>query len=338
MKINMDEWAKDIIAAPDVRCLPVLYFPCVSLTGKKVGEVVNDAELHYQGMAAVIKRFPAMIGSMVGMDLTKEAEAFGAQVKVKENDVPSVENELVTDRASIENLQVPSIETGRVPIFIEAAKLAAQRITDRPTFGGVLGPFSLAAVLMGLERTLKSLKKDPETVHMLMEKCTRYCIDFCQAYKDAGANGVLLAEPTAGIISKQQCDEFSSRYVKRIVDAVQDEYFFIVLHNCGNVTKMVPSMVITGAKGYHFGNAVDMAEILPQVPEHYLAFGNVDPSRVLSKGTPEKVAQVTREVLKKGRKYPHFVLSSGCDIPPGTPLENLDALFKTMADFNKQQE
>jgi len=52
-----------------------------------------------------------------------------------------------------------------------------------------------------------------------------------------------LAEPSAGLLPPDWCDEFSSQYVKRLVDAVQDEGFFIVLHNCGYVTKLVNSMV-----------------------------------------------------------------------------------------------
>ena len=35
------------------------------------------------------------------------------------------------------------------------------------------------------------------------------------------------------------------------------------------------------------------------------------------------------------KQYPNFVLSSGCDTPPHTPMENIDAFFKALDDFNK---
>lgn len=335
MKINMDKWAQAIIDAKDVKCLPVLFFPCLPLAGKGVIEVVNDGQAQFDTMKTVIETFPEMIGAMTGMDLTSEAEAFGSEVRFKDTEAPTVTMELVTDRESAEKLQVPSLDKGRAQVFLQAAGLAAAHFTGRPTFGGMLGPFSLTAVLMGLEKTLKALKKDPQTLHILLDKGIQYSIKYAQAFKDAGANGVLLAEPTAGLLSGEWCDEFSSRYVKKLVDAVQDEEFFIVHHDCGRVNKLVNSMVSTGAKGYHFGNAVNMLDIMPQIPGNYLAFGNIDPSRVLHEGTPEKVKQATLTLLEQMKPYPNFVLSSGCDIPPGVPIANLKAFFSALTEFNQ---
>ncbi|KNY27988.1 uroporphyrinogen decarboxylase family protein [Pseudobacteroides cellulosolvens] len=335
MKINMQRWAEDIIAAKDVKILPILFFPCLEGNGKKIIEVVNNSQAQFENMKGIIDKYPKMIGAMTGMDLTTEAETFGCDVHFSEIEAPRTINEIVKDRESAESLKIPSIESGRGTIFVKAAELASKDITDRPTFGGMLGPFSLAAVLMGLETTLKSLKKDPDTVKILLDKCTEYLINYAKAFKEAGANGILLAEPTAGLLSPKQCEEFSSYYVKKIVDAVQDEYFFVVLHNCGQTKKMVESMLGTGAKGYHFGNAVDMVDIISQIPPRVLVFGNIDPSRVLSHGSTELVKTETLNLLEKMKPYPHFILSSGCDLPPGVPIENLDAFFQALEEFNK---
>jgi uroporphyrinogen decarboxylase len=133
-----------------------------------------------------------MIAAMTAMDLTTEAEAFGCNVKFSDTEAPRTTNEVAKDKASVENLKVPSVSSGRGLIFVNAAKLTAEAINDRPTFGGILGPFSLAAVLMGIEPALKALKKDPDTVHMLRinvriislnmqppirkPACTAYCL------------------------------------------------------------------------------------------------------------------------------------------------------------------
>jgi uroporphyrinogen decarboxylase len=104
--------------------------------------------------------------------------------------------------------------------------------------------------------------------------------------------------------------------------------------NCGNTTTLVPSMQSTGSKALHFGNAVDMLKILPQVDAAILVFGNIDPARIIKNSTPAQVYAETRALLDKTRHYANFVISSGCDIPPGTPLTNLDAFFKAVADYN----
>jgi uroporphyrinogen decarboxylase len=47
----------------------------------------------------------------------------------------------------------------------------------------------------------------------------------------------------------------------------------------------------------------------------------------------DTVRKVTLELLDKCSKYPNFVLSSGCDMPPMTPWENIDAFIKAAEDF-----
>lgn len=44
---------------------------------------------------------------------------------------------------------------------------------------------------------------------------------------------------------------------------------------------------------------------------------------------------LTKELLEKTASYKNFVLSSGCDVPSGTPLENVDAFFDTVDKFNQ---
>ena len=123
--------------------------------------------------------------------------------------------------------------------------------------------------------------------------------------------------------------------MKQIVDAVQDDGFVVIYHNCGdNVPKMLDSILSTGAAAYHFGNAVDMErDILSRVPADTVVMGNIDPAGVLRMGTPERVREETLALLGRCAKYPNFVLSSGCDMPPLTPWENIDAFFEAVKQY-----
>ena len=76
-----------------------------------------------------------------------------------------------------------------------------------------------------------------------------------------------------------------------------------------------------------------MLQMLEQMPPDVLTMGNVDPAGTLRNGTPEKVRRDTLAVLEACSGYPNFLLSSGCDIPPATPWENLDAFFAASAEF-----
>jgi uroporphyrinogen decarboxylase len=93
-------------------------------------------------------------------------------------------------------------------------------------------------------------------------------------------------------------------------------------------------MVATGAAAYHFGNKCQMDEVIRDVPPSALAMGNLDPVSLFKDSTPEQMRQATFALLEKMRAYPNFVLSSGCDTPPHTPIENIDAFFKALEDWN----
>ena len=111
-----------------------------------------------------------------------------------------------------------------------------------------------------------------------------------------------------------------------------------MLHNCGNTEVLVNAMLFTGSKALHFGNVVDMLEIMPQIPPDVVAFGNVDPLKVMKLGSVHDVKVSTLELLEEMSKYKNFVLSTGCEVPPGVPLANLDAFYKTLDIYNMTQE
>ena len=84
---------------------------------------------------------------------------------------------------------------------------------------------------------------------------------------------------------------------------------------------------------YHFGNAIDMAEMMKHIPAGILAGGNVDPAGQFRNGTVDSIKAETKEIMGKCCQYPNFVISSGCDIPPMSKWENIDAFFQAAAEF-----
>ena len=122
--------------------------------------------------------------------------------------------------------------------------------------------------------------------------------------------------------------------MKKIVAATQEDDFLVVYHNCGNsVIPQIDSIITNGCRVFHFGNAIDMADMLPHIPEDKIAMGNVDPSSKFRNGTPESVKEATLNLMGKCASYKNFVPSSGCDIPPMTPWENIQAFFDAVDEF-----
>ena len=335
MKMNMKRWVADVIRQREVTALPVMTHPGIEMNGHTVREAVSNGRVHYEAVMTLTRRYPAVAAATI-MDLTTEAEAFGTEIAFSDEAVPAVVGHMLPDVESINRLQVPSLSAGRISQYLKANLLAAREIIDRPLFAGCIGPFSLAGRLYDMSGIMMLIYENPDAAHTLLAKCTQFIEKYCQALKQTGANGVMMAEPAAGLMSNDDCQNFSSAYVRYIVNKVQDENFIVILHNCGNTGQCTQAMVSTGAAAYHFGNKCKMEEVIKDVPSTALAMGNIDPVSIFKDGMPFQMRQTVTDLLEKMRPYPNFVLSSGCDTPPHTPLANVDAFFESLADFNRQ--
>ncbi len=324
----------DVIRRREVTAMPVMTHPGIAYNGHTVRQAVTDGRIHFEAVRTIAQRYPTVAAATI-MDLTPEAEAFGAEIAFSDEAVPAVTGRLLDSPEAIRRLQVPSLSAGRVPAYLKASLLAARHITDRPVIAGCIGPFSLAGRLYGMSELMVLICEQPDAAHQLLSKCTMFICKYCQAIRQTGAGGVMMAEPAAGLLSDADCLTFSSDYVRYIVQQVQTDDFLLILHNCGNTGHCTRAMVSTGAAAYHFGNKCRMEEVARDVPPTALVMGNIDPVSVFKDGTPQQVRQTVADLLDKMRDYPNFVLSSGCDTPPHTPLANIDAFFETLEEFNR---
>ena len=326
--LNVLKWFENLKLSNSKKPLPLLSFPCVSLLGVSVREVISDSDLQARGMKAVADRIDAA-ASVSFMDLSVEAECFGAEIEFSDDEVPTVKHHVINDLEDAEMLKIPPVESGRAMIYIDAVRKACNLICDRPVFAGMIGPYSLASRLFDMTEIMLYCYDDPDIVHLVLDKCTDFLINYAKAYKEVGANGIVIAEPVAGLLSPTLESEFSAPYVKRIVDSVQDDNFAVIYHNCGaNVPMILDSIYGIGCMAYHFGNAIDLErDVLRKTPSDVIVMGNIDPAGVLRMGNTEAVRQKTLELCRSCSKYPNFILSSGCDIPPMTPWNNIYAFF-----------
>ena len=332
-RINIRSWIQDIINDKKRIAIPIMTHPGIELIGKTVLDAVSDGKVHFEAIKALDQKYPSAACTVI-MDLTVEAEAFGATVNFPENEVPSITGRLVSDRESVEKLPVPDLTAGRIPQYILANQLTAEYSKDKPVFGGAIGPFSLAGRLYDLSELMIACYCEPEIAGLLLNKCTEFLKSYCLELKKQGVNGVIIAEPAAGLLSNDDCREFSSHHLKQMVEAVQDDSFMVVLHNCGNTGHCTSAMLETGAWGYHFGNRINMVDALNACPPDVLVMGNLDPVITFKSATPEGVKLTALELLNATAGYPNFVLSSGCDVPPHTSHANIEAFYGALEEYN----
>ena len=141
------------------------------------------------------------------------------------------------------------------------------------------------------------------------------------------------------MLSPQLIGEFSTDYVRELREELEDQTFIFIYHNCGNYAiQLIDSILDTGCRVFHFGDAIKMDEMMEHIPAKCVAMGNISPSRQFRNGTPQSVRIETVRLLEACKGCRNFVISSGCDIPPLTEFENIDAFFETTEAFYYKQK
>lgn len=132
--------------------------------------------------------------------------------------------------------------------------------------------------------------------------------------------------------------EWAYPYEKRFFDKINDyakKYDgAVILHICGNTTKVLDLMADTGAPILEIDYKVDLAEARSIVGNRSCLLGNIHPIQVLLRGTPELVAEESRKCIESAGKDSGFILGSGCEVAVDTPLENTKAMVKAAREYS----
>lgn len=319
---------------PGRLALPIATYPGLALTGASVSDVVTNARAQCDTQAALRERHHLPF-ALSAMDLSVEAEAFGCSVMMSATEIPTVTGRLVTSLEQAQALPLPQPGDRRTAVPLEAVRLL-RALPGRPVvMAGCIGPFSLAARLVGVSEAMELTATEPELVHVLLEKSAAFLAAYLKAFRAAGADGVIMAEPAAGLLSPRALGVFSSAYVRRIAAEAGGGDFAFLLHNCAAKLLHLPAILETGLKAFHFGAPMDLPAALEQVGPDVVLCGNLDPTAVFVQLPPEGVRERTTQLLEATAAHSRrFLISSGCDIPPNAPLAGLDAFHEAVRGWS----
>jgi uroporphyrinogen decarboxylase len=248
--------------------------------------------------------------------------------------VPTVTGRLVTGLEQAKALAVPQPGDRRTGVYLAAVRLLRQMSGQPFVFAGCIGPFSLAARLVGVSEAMELTVTEPDLMHTLVEKCALFLTNYLKAFRAAGAHGIIMAEPAAGLLSPRGLSAYSSAYIKRIAAEAGDGFFSILLHNCAAKLLHLPAIQETGLKAFHFGAPMDIVNALGQISPDVVLCGNLDPAGVFVRLPAAEVTARTAQLLAAAASHRNFVISSGCDLPPNAPLASLDAFYQAVDAAN----
>lgn len=328
-------FAKFVREFPGRLAMPLCSYAGLEITGESVEDMLSVPGSQFKAVMAMHERYGTPV-LVTAIDPTAEAETYGCEVRLTEKEAPVVVGRLVTDAAGVAALSDPVPGDARTRVPIETAwRLTAEVGEGVPVLGAMLAPFALASQLFGAGEALAAATADePDAIEALLDIVTGFLCRYALEFRETGAWGVVVSE-AAGRLAPEAMERFSVPFIKRIVKAVGTEDFAVIPHSCNATLGHLDGLLAGGPKIFHFGSSMDMAGALARVGEDVVLGGNLDATAVFRKGTPQAAGEATRALLEATRGRRNFFVSSGCDLPPGSPLANLNAFFRAVAEFNK---
>ena len=108
------------------------------------------------------------------------------------------------------------------------------------------------------------------------------------------------------------------------------------IHLCGDVQRLLPTIRDElNVRSIDTGFPIRWETLRDELGDDVMVWGGV-PIALLKDGTPDEVAAETRRVLESGiMRGGRFIMREANNLAPGTPLENLRAMYETTKEFGR---
>ncbi|MEA4871012.1 MAG: uroporphyrinogen decarboxylase family protein [Christensenella sp.] len=329
---------------PDrVPVIPQGFMFCAANCGMHIGEINRDPKKMAESQIRTQEEF-GYDGCVIDVDDATLAEACGARALFRKDGVAIIDEEhpALEDLRDIDSLKLPDpYSSGRLPEWLETTKRIMDAIGDHVFVMGRAdqGPFDLLCLLRGAQEFMMDLiTEEPEVIHHALEWTTKAHIIFANAMLEI-AHSTSMGDSYAGpnLVSPATYKTFALPYEQQVVQAVQTKGRPYSIHICGNTTKIIDQMALTGSKILEVDWQMDLGEARAAVPDHVVLMGNIDPSDPLVQGTPEDVGRKAREIIEK-TKGRGLILSSGCAIGANTPPANIAAMVAAAKKYGTYEQ
>jgi MtaA/CmuA family methyltransferase len=277
-------------------------------------------------LALSANRIAGLESVRVPFEMAVDASAFGVMVSDRSlRRQPIVLERRIGSAEEFAEVDVPDPrKDGMVPVVLDAIRDLKMRAPNLPTICGVLAPHALAFELLGEQEALRMMLNDPTLLKATMLKAKMFAVQYSEAAFEAGADIIAFVDPLASgdFLSYQQYQEFALPFHRKICDETEKMGIPVILHICGNTTKILPLIAQSGANGISIDSSVDVLFAKSMLSGRSAVIGNISTTEVLLHGTEDKVRSCTAECIAEGID----AVAPGCGLVLQTPLNNLKAM------------
>ena len=296
----------------------------------------------------------AWTGAWTDFQNTFEAGSLGCEIHFSDDDLPWVGAGWVRTDADLRKLEaIDFVHTGinaRQIEYRRAMMAVAEKYPVRFQGGEVFypganpalthtsdGPFGVAGDVMGQIELFTAVLEQPDFVRELLRIVTDKLIDWLDFCGEEEG----LPHPRDFSWTDDLAVSLSAKSYRDLVLPEEQRLRFhfdgyASLHMCGKSDHMLgiftDDLKINELQG--FGYQVNLDKIASVMGGRVVLVGNVNPM-LIHTGTPEQIRAATRTVIEKLAHFRGLIIQDGSNIPPGSPLENINAMMEAAEIYGK---
>lgn len=320
-------------------CTPMVSTAFVKELGYSTIDYYHDANVMTSVAIEGYKKAPTDSVSF-GAILHGVAQGLGCKFQFKECNVPVIEKAALASYSDLDKIDIDKVLDGRIlHVSIEALKRVIHSIGDEVSIGtSVSGPFTTASFMIGAEKTLKDLRRSPEDIHKVLRVATDATLKYIDITNELGLR-CSIADPfsSSTLVSKTMFETFSQPYLKECMDRIKNVHGKGgTIHICGKSRPIWDNLIELGASAISIDNKEDLSVIRKSHGDRICIAGNVSPVDVLQNGDQDTIYEHTRIAIEKGSGTKKgFILTSGCGIPVGTSIQNINHMLNATRIYGR---
>lgn len=279
-----------------------------------------------------IRRFP-LDAAILFSDILVVPQAMGIDFKMKESVGPWLDTPIRT-LEQVENLQVSGAEENLKYVY-DAIDITLQKLDNEiPLIGFAGSPWTLLCYCVeGKGSKSFDIAKSfcftqPEAAHLLLQKITEVTIAYLKRKVKSGVSAVQIFDSWGGMLSPEDYQEFSWKYINQIVEALAPEAHVVVFaKGCWYALEEMTKSKVS-ALGVDWTITPELAKKFTN--NSITLQGNFDPARLHS--SPEVIRKMVHEMIDRFGKD-KYIANLGHGILPNIPLENAEAFVKAVVEW-----
>ena len=309
--------------------MPITMMFAADTAGVRYRDYASDHRVLVEAQLRTAEKFGFDQVSCIS-DPGREAGDCGAVLEWFDDQPPAIveDQARLAEKSDLARLAMPDpLGGGRMTDRIRAAALFKEKAGGEKLIEGwIEGPCAEGADLRGINTLMLDFYDDPEFVRELFEFAVAMGLRFAREQVAAGVDIIGVGDAASSLVGPAIYEEFVWPFQKKLVDGLHALGTRVRLHICGDTRFALEGIGRLGCEIVDLDSAAPLAEARARMGARQVLLGNVNPVRVLHDSTAEEVARAIADCHRASG--PRYIIGAGCEIPRGTPEENVRALAR----------